>query len=66
MASSATGRLELAAFRTRRADTGCGVFGRIETGQLVDTYAGSKFEDTRQKALKFGARGTTLKAYKRI
>jgi hypothetical protein len=41
-------------------------FERIETGQLVDTYAGSKFEDTRQKALKFGARGTTLKAYKRI
>jgi hypothetical protein len=24
----------------------------------------SKFEDTRQKAQKFGARGTTLKAYK--
>ena len=39
-------------------------FERIETGQLVDTYAGSKFEDTRCKAEKFGARGTTLKAYK--
>jgi len=24
----------------------------------------SKFEDTRQKALKFGAQGTTVKAYK--
>jgi hypothetical protein len=41
-------------------------FVRIETGQLVDTYARSKFEDTRRKALKFGARGTTTKAYKRI
>jgi hypothetical protein len=40
-------------------------FERIETGQLVDTYARSKFEDTRRKAVKFGARGTTLKAYKR-
>jgi len=40
-------------------------FERIETGQLVDTYARSKFEDTRRKAKKFGARGTTVKAYKR-
>ncbi len=32
--------------------------------QLVDTYARSKFEDTRRKAQKFGARGTTTKAYK--
>jgi hypothetical protein len=39
-------------------------FERIETGQLVDTYARSKFEDTREKAQKFGARGTTVKAYK--
>jgi hypothetical protein len=31
---------------------------------LVDTYARSKFEDTRRKAEKFGARGTTLKAFK--
>jgi hypothetical protein len=30
----------------------------------VDTYARSKFEDTRRKAEKFGARGTTVKAYK--
>ncbi len=39
-------------------------FERIETGQLVDTYARSKFEDTRRKAQKFGARGTITKAYK--
>ena len=39
-------------------------FERIETGQLVDTYARSAFEDTRRKAQQFGARGTTLKAYK--
>jgi hypothetical protein len=39
-------------------------FERIETGQLVDTYARSKFEDTRRKARKFGARSTTIKAYK--
>jgi hypothetical protein len=39
-------------------------FERIETGQLVDTYARSVFEDTRAKAVKFGARGTTHKAYK--
>jgi len=39
-------------------------FERIETGQLVDSYARSKFEDTRRTAEKFGARGTTLKAYK--
>jgi hypothetical protein len=28
------------------------------------TYARSKFEDTRRKAQKFGARGTTVRAYK--
>ena len=39
---------------------------KIETGQLVDTYARSKFEDTRRKAEKFGARGTTVKAYKPV
>src|SRR5262249_35689667 len=39
-------------------------FERIETGQLVDTYARSSFEDTRRKAQKYGARGTTLKAWK--
>jgi hypothetical protein len=37
---------------------------RIEAGHLVDAYARSKFEDTRRKAQKVGARGTTLKAYK--
>jgi hypothetical protein len=37
---------------------------RIATGGLVDTYARSTFEDTRRKARKYGARGTTLKAYK--
>src|SRR5438105_3565254 len=36
----------------------------IETGQLVETYARSAFEDTRAKAIRFGARGTTVKAYK--
>ncbi len=39
-------------------------FERIETGQLIDTYAQSAFEDTREKAAKYGARGTTVKAYK--
>jgi hypothetical protein len=39
-------------------------FERIETGQLVDTYARSTFEETREKAQRFGARGTTVKAYK--
>ena len=34
------------------------------TGNLVDTYARSTFADTREKAAKFGARGTTVKAYK--
>jgi len=39
-------------------------FERIETGQLVDTYARSAFADTREKAERFGARGTTVKAFK--
>jgi hypothetical protein len=39
-------------------------FERIETGQLVDTCARSKLEDTRRKAQEFGARGITAKAYK--
>jgi len=39
-------------------------FERIESGNLVATYMRSKFEDTRRKALKFGAHGTTLKAHK--
>jgi hypothetical protein len=39
-------------------------FERIESGNLVATYARSKFEDTRRKAVKFGANGSTVKAYK--
>jgi len=41
-------------------------FDQIETGQLVDTDARSKFEERRRKAKKFGARGITVKAYKRL
>jgi hypothetical protein len=40
-------------------------FERIETGDLVATYARSVFEDTRAKAIKFGAQGTIVKAFKR-
>ena len=36
----------------------------ITQGDLVDTFARSAFEDTRRKAAKFGAQGTTVKAYK--
>ena len=36
----------------------------IEQGDLVDTYARSAFEDTRQKAQKFGAMGSTIRATK--
>ena len=39
-------------------------FERIETGNLVATYMRSAFEDTRRKAIKFGANGATHKAYK--
>ena len=39
-------------------------FERIEHGNLVATYMRSTFEDTRQKALKFGANGATVKAFK--
>jgi hypothetical protein len=39
-------------------------FERIESGNLVGTYMPSKFEDTRHKALKFGANGSTHEAYK--
>jgi hypothetical protein len=31
---------------------------------LIETYARSVFADTRRKAEKFGARGTTVKAFK--
>ncbi len=36
----------------------------IQQGDLVDTYARSKFEDTRRKAKKFGAMGSTIRATK--
>ena len=49
--------------RTRRSSSATASSGSRH-GQLVDTYARSKFEDTRRKAQKFGARGTTLKAFK--
>jgi hypothetical protein len=35
------------------------------TGNLVNTYARSVFEDTRAKAEKFGARGITVKAFRK-
>ena len=36
----------------------------IRQGELVDTYARSAFEDTRRKAAKFGAMGSTIRAIK--
>jgi hypothetical protein len=36
----------------------------IAQGDLVDTYARSRFEDTRRKAKKFGAMGSTIRATK--
>ena len=36
----------------------------ITQGDLVDTYARSAFEDTRRKAAKFGAMGSTIRATK--
>jgi hypothetical protein len=36
----------------------------IEQGDLVDTYGGSAFEDTRRNAEKFGAMGSTIRATK--
>jgi len=36
----------------------------ITQGALVDTYARSTFEDTRRKALQYGAQGATVKAFK--
>ena len=34
----------------------------IEQGDLVDTYARSAFEETRRKAVKYGAMGSTIRA----
>ena len=36
----------------------------ITQGDLVDTYSRSAFEDTRRKAAKFGAMGSTIRATK--
>jgi hypothetical protein len=36
----------------------------IQQGDLVDTYARSTLEDTRRKAAKFGAMGSTIRATK--
>jgi hypothetical protein len=39
-------------------------YTNIRQGELVDTYARSAFEDTRRKAAKFGAMGSTVRATK--
>ena len=39
-------------------------YTNIIQGELVDTYAQSAFEDTRRKAAKYGARGSTIRATK--
>jgi hypothetical protein len=36
----------------------------IKQGDPVDTYARSTFEDTRRKAAKYGAMGSTIRATK--
>ena len=36
----------------------------IVQGEPVDTFARSTFEDTRRKAAKFGAMGSTIRATK--
>jgi len=36
----------------------------IVQGELVDTYARSAFEDTRRKAARYGAMGSTIGATK--
>jgi hypothetical protein len=40
-------------------------YTNITRGELVDTYARSIFADTRRKAAKFGAMGSTIRATKR-
>jgi hypothetical protein len=37
----------------------------IAEGEPVDTYARSSFADTRRKAAKFGAMGSTIRATRR-
>ena len=39
-------------------------YSEIKHGELVATYARSTFEDTRRKALKYGAMGSTVRATK--
>ncbi len=39
-------------------------YRQIKQGELIDTYARSQFEDTRRKAKKFGAMGSTIRAVK--
>jgi hypothetical protein len=39
-------------------------YREIEQGELVDTYARSAYADTRRKAAKFGAMGSTIRASK--
>ena len=39
-------------------------YREIRQGELVDTYARSTFADTRRKAAKYGAMGSTIRATK--
>jgi hypothetical protein len=39
-------------------------YTQIRQGDLVDTYARSVFEDTRRKAAKYGAMGSSITATK--
>jgi hypothetical protein len=39
-------------------------YSEIKQGELVDTYARSTFADTRRKAAKYGAMGSTIRATK--
>ena len=39
-------------------------YREIRQGDPVDTYARSRFEDTRRKALKYGAMGSTIRGVK--
>ena len=41
-------------------------YTEIKQGDLVDTYARSNFEDTRRKARKYGAMGSTIRAAKPV
>jgi hypothetical protein len=41
-------------------------YTEISQGELVDTYARSVFEDTRRKAAKYGAMGSTIRATKPV